>query len=249
MEGSVVSTEYTGCDTIRVFDAEPDLLAGLDERTAEVLRLRVTVPRLWIEPGPWFPPEGDGTRALVGLLVLDGLIIRTLQLRGRTCPELLGPGDLLRPWDEPVTSIEHERSYFAHERTTLAVLDGSFAALGARWPSIYNALLARTSERTRSLAFTLALVHMRRAEERLTTCLWHFADRWGRVTPDGVHLPLRLTHELLAQLTCMRRPTASSALRSLCDRGDLARCRDGTWILRGDPNDGSLETIDIAAAV
>ena len=28
--------------------------------------------------------------------------------------------------------------------------------------------------------------------------LWYLAERWGRVTPDGVIVPLRLTHETLA---------------------------------------------------
>ena len=46
-------------------------------------------------------------RAGLGLLVLDGLLIRRIELAGRFAAELLGPGDLLRPWqeDDEVASV------------------------------------------------------------------------------------------------------------------------------------------------
>jgi CRP-like cAMP-binding protein len=88
---------------------------------------------------------------------------------------------------------------------------------------------------SRTLAFHLAIVHVRHAETRLHLLLWHLADRWGRVTPQGVHLPLALTHERLAHLVCMRRPTASTALQRLSKAGELRRMRDGTWLLTGTP--------------
>jgi CRP/FNR family transcriptional regulator, cyclic AMP receptor protein len=39
---------------------------------------------------------------------------------------------------------------------------------------------------------------------------WHLADRWGRVERDGVHVPMRLTHELLGRLIAVRRATATA---------------------------------------
>jgi CRP-like cAMP-binding protein len=221
-------------DRIRVFDVDPDLLGAVDDRSADFLRHRATARRIWVDAGEWSPPRYDPATT-AGYLVIEGLIVRTVHLAGRPCPELLGPGDLLRPYDTAESSLETETSYVALERTTVAALDESFTALAARWPTILVALLSRSAERSRSLAFTLAIAHMRRAEERLRACLWHLADRFGRVTPDGVHVPLRLTHELLAQLTCMRRPTASSALGRLCDAGHLRRRSDGTWLLLRPP--------------
>ena len=38
-------------------------------------------------------------RKALGLLVLDGLIIRRVGVAGRFGAELLGDGDLLRPWE------------------------------------------------------------------------------------------------------------------------------------------------------
>jgi CRP/FNR family cyclic AMP-dependent transcriptional regulator len=49
-----------------------------------------------------------------------------------------------------------------------------------------------------------------------------------------VHVEAPLTHELLAHLVSARRPSVSSALSRLVERGVLER-RRSTWVLRGDP--------------
>jgi CRP-like cAMP-binding protein len=235
---SGAGTLWPRTDLVRVFDEDPDLLAGLDPQATDLLRRRAVVPKLWIEPGPWEPPgAGDDLCGCFGLLVLEGLMIRSLHLDGRECPELVGAGDLLRPWtgDEVYGSIESHVTWTAIERTTVAVLDDRFAAAVSRWPTIVCELLARAVQRSRTLAFHLAIVHVRHAETRLHMLLWHLADRWGRVTPDGVHVPLALTHERLAHLVCMRRPTASTALQRLVRAGELQRRPDGSWLLTGSP--------------
>lgn len=225
-----------GADVVRVFSAEPDLLAQLDARTADFLRRRVVAPKLWLEPGPWIPPAHDPhLQEPLGLLVIDGLIIRTVELHGRRCPELVGAGDLLRPWDAVEGSLEHVTSWTALDRACMAVLDERFCAMIGRWPSIMRQLLTRSIQRSRALAINLAIVHVRHADLRLHMLLWHLADRWGRVTRDGVHLPVPLTHEMLAELACMRRPTASSALNSLARDREIARRDDGSWLLTGSP--------------
>lgn len=228
-------------DLVRVFDEDPDLLDGLDRRDTDLLRRRVTVPKLWIEAGPWdAPTDRQDLQKTFGLLVLDGLMTRSLHLDGRECPELIGSGDLLRPWvgDEEDSSVAARVTWTALERTTVAVLDDRFSAAVCRYPTIMGQLLARTVQRSRTLAFHLAIVHVRHAETRLHMLLWHLADRWGRVTPDGVHVPLALTHERLAHLVCMRRPTASTALQRLARAGEVQRRRDGTWLLTGSPPSG-----------
>jgi hypothetical protein len=223
-------------DTVRVFDAEPDLLVGVEPGQADLLRRRAIARKVWIEPGRWTTAHAGGTVAgMVGLLVIDGLMIRSVELDGRRCPEMIGAGDLLRPWDEPDGSVAHETSWDALERTSVAILDERFASIACRFPSIMVALMSRSVQRTRALALHLAIASVRHADVRLHMLFWHLADRWGRVTPQGVHLPLRLTHETLAELACMRRPTASTAVTELARAGELARRDDGTWLLTGSP--------------
>ena len=221
-------------DLVRVFDEDPDLLAGLDPSTTDLLRRRALTPKLWVEPGPWMPPDPDPPRTTFGLLVVDGLMIRSIHLNGRNCPELVGAGDLLRPWEDDHGAEALSVTWKALERTTIAILDERFVSAVCRWPTIMSELLSRTVQRSRTLAFHLAIVHVRHAQTRLRMLLWHLGGRWGRVTPAGVHLPLALTHETLADLACMRRPTASTALQQLCRAGELERVPDGTWLLKGD---------------
>jgi hypothetical protein len=59
------------------------------------------------------------------------------------------------------------------------------------------------------------------------------------VTPDGVVLPLLLTHELLGQLAGARRPAVTTALGALQEEGSVARRRDGTWLLTGPAPDAA----------
>ena len=219
---------------VQVLLHDPDLTQDLDERTAAHLRHRVVAPRLELEPGPWSPPctPSDVSPGCLGLLVIDGLMTRCLRNEGRECPELLGAGDLLRPWDglDCTPSTDPPR-WKVLTPVTLAVLDERFAAIAGRWPSVFARLLERPSHRLRGLSFQLALAGMRRAEPRLLLILSHLADRWGRATPDGVVLPLPLTHELLGHLACIRRPTATAALHSLMRAGKLSRRADGFWVL------------------
>jgi hypothetical protein len=115
--------------------------------------------------------------------------------------------------------------------------DRRFAAEAARYPEVTAALFDRLGERSVRLATTQAISQLTRVDRRLKALFWHLAERWGRVTGDGVVVPLALTHRILGQLVGARRPTVSTALSELSDRGELVRRPDGAWLLRGDPPD------------
>ena len=223
---------------MRVFEHEPDLLAGVDAPTAELLRTRGLARAVRVEPGPWSPPTPQRPGHL-GLLVLDGLVMRCTSMDGLECPELLGAGDLLRPWDPPASPIE-KASWSVLAPMTIALLDGRFAQVACAHPPVVATLLGRANARARSLAFQLSLNRVRRADTRLLLALWHLAERWGRMTPEGVSLCLPLTHELLASLTGMRRPTASTALQELIRAGHVEPQGRGRWILHGQAPDAGV---------
>ncbi len=225
-------------DVVRVFDRDPDLLQGIREPAASTLRSQLVAPRLRISPGSWQPPpDGPDLAGHLGLLVVDGLLVRTLQLVGRDCSEIVGPGDLLRPWDgdDPADSVSARCRWRVLAPTTLASLDAEFAARTARWPTIAAALLARSARHCRSLVHQATIAHVRSADARVLLVLWHLADRWGRVTPRGVVVPVPLTHQLLAELTCLQRPTVSSSVGQLARQGQVSRVPGSGWILHGDP--------------
>jgi CRP-like cAMP-binding protein len=132
-------------------------------------------------------------------------------------------------------SIEYGTLWHAVTDVEYAVLDERFAVRMARWPAVATALLGRTMERARSLAFYLAVCHMTGIEQRLLVVLWHLADRWGRTSRDGVVLRLPITHAVLAGLVGARRPTVTTALARLEENGHVTRERGEGWILHGEP--------------
>jgi len=122
------------------------------------------------------------------------------------------------------------------EPARLAVLDARFGAIAGRFPTIPACLLSRTLRRARLLGLLLALSAMPRLDERLLTLMWALADRWGCVGPEGTTVPLPLTHATLARLVGAQRPSVTSALKTLEDRGFVSRPVDGPgWLLAGDP--------------
>lgn len=222
---------------VRVLDQDPDLLGPLGDPLADAARQHLVARTLWHAPGDPLPVHGDVPRTFdgwLGLLVLDGFLVREVDLdHGLSCCELLGPGDVLRPWDEDIAAdvLRAAARWRVLERTRVALLDSGFARRAARWPTISTELMRRTLARGHSLSVLLALTQARRADVRLRTLFTHLADRWGRVTPDGIVLPLPLTHAVIAQLTGLRRPSVSLTLAELERSGEIVRRARDQWLL------------------
>jgi CRP/FNR family transcriptional regulator, cyclic AMP receptor protein len=83
--------------------------------------------------------------------------------------------------------------------------------------------------------FIVAVHCMRQVRHRLVMLFWHYADRFGKVTADGIHVPLALAQADLAELVGAARPSVSVALRELADAGEVWRLRDRTWMLSHHP--------------
>jgi hypothetical protein len=232
-------------EAVHLLEADPDLGAHLSApRRAEAEReLIVRTHRLPV--GPWDVSRLAGAaNDHVGLLILDGVLARELVVADHVSAELLGPGDLVRPWQDSDRSalLPVDAVWSVLSTLTVAVLDRRFAAEAARYPEINSALFERLGERSLRLAITQAISQLTRVDRRLKALFWHLAERWGRVSGDGVVVPLGLTHRILGQLVGARRPTVSTALSELAERGELVRRPDGSWLLRGDPPDATSLT-------
>lgn len=230
----------------RILDELPELSFSISGERAVSARRDLLARVLLLSPGPWLEADWVPTaRGGAGLLVLDGLLIRRVGIDGRYGAELLAVGDVLRPWqrEDSVASVTRESGWRVLRRTRLAVLDLDFLRRAAPYPELVAALIERTLLRSRSLAVNMAIVHQPRVEMRLRMVLWHLADRWGKVGPDGVTVPLALTHALLADLVAAQRPTVSAALGTLQRDGMLTRTPDG-WQLHGSPP-GELAEVDL----
>ena len=134
------------------------------------------------------------------------------------------------------------------EATRIALLDEPFAERAARYPPLIGRFVARALQRSRNLAVNMAIVHQARVDVRLHMLFWHLAGRWGRVRSDCVVLPLRLTHNVLADLTAARRPTVTSALSDLARRDLVKHVHEG-WLLCGNPPGELLELVRVGPAL
>jgi CRP/FNR family transcriptional regulator, cyclic AMP receptor protein len=222
----------------RVLVSDPDLGSGLDERRLRRAEQECLATEVIVEEGVWNPEEAEGeaARGGIGLLILDGLLVRRVGADGRYGAELLGPGDLLRPWehDGEDATLPFETSFRVIHRLQLAVLDVRATARMAPYPEVVGALVGRAMQRTRHLAINMAIAHYPRIDRRLLLLLWHLADRWGHVTPEGIRIPMRLTHTLLADLVASRRPSVTTALAQLEHEGHITR-EDHAIVLHGEP--------------
>lgn len=196
----------------------------------ECLSRSVTLPA-----GRWLLSVREPPCETIGLLVLEGLLIRRVGVDGLFGSELLGAGDLLRPWqdiDSPTLKVVI--GWNVVHPTRLAVLDEDVARHLAHYPEVTSSLIGRALQRSHNLAVIMAIVHQARVDLRLHMLFWHLAARWGKVCSDRVTVPLRLTHGVLADLIAAGRPTVTRALSELA-RKNLVHARNEGWELFGRP--------------
>ena len=204
-----VTTEQEAGVVGLVLDLDPDLGVGIAGDEWELARNACRGRVITVEPGVWDTVSATQRPAdAVGLLIVNGLVAREVTLRDRHMFELLGTGDVIHP--HPVSEWPHlagETSTTAIMETIVVALEAPFVRVAARWPSLLGAVQRRLEAQRERLAVQGLIAHLPRAEHRLLLQLWHLSGRWGRVTPEGIVVPLQLTHDLLGQLIAARRPT------------------------------------------
>lgn len=221
--------------TVSVLDADRDLATGLPAEELEAARRRAVAAVVEVDPPNW-DAEAMALRAQdgwLGLFMIDGLMIRRVTVGKRAACELFGPSDLIRPWDADgeYDPLPISVDWIVLKPSRLAVLDTAFVLRIARWPSINSQIVSRVAQRARYLALTQAVTHLPRAHPRVLILFWLLAERWGKVGPDGVHVSLPLTHEVLGMLIGAQRPTVTIALQRLARAGLLVRERTDRWLL------------------
>lgn len=219
---------------MQLLECDPRLAEGLAAEERAVAAGSLPVQAAMLKKGAWDPPSGPPEPEHLGHLVCGGLLVRRVEI-GRGCSvELLGRGDLLRPWQEDASSF-CRASWEVLEPTALVVLGPPVARGLGRWPAIASNLVGRGVNRSRASAAAAAISSIIGLEERLLILLWHLAERWGEPAKGGVRISIGLPHRLLAELVGARRPSVTTALTKLQEDERLASAANGCWILLGDP--------------
>lgn len=232
------ATEDRRAEHVRVLDVDRGLASALSEEELALARRYAVAEVVELGRGMHDPQQCFDGGGLLGLLVIDGLLIRQVAVADRHCGELVGPGAVLRPWDDfgQAAPLPFDVSWRVIRETQLALLDRRFLATIIHWPPLIEAFTARAAERAHTLAFNVAIHCLRHVHVKLLALFWHLADRFGRVTSEGTHVPLPLSHSDLAELVGAQRPSVSVALKRLDQEGLVTRrTDDNTWLLSHEP--------------
>jgi hypothetical protein len=222
-------------DRVDLLERDMELRRRITRAMLNGLGGELPAPVFRLGRGAWEPDSREPSSRHLGFLVLDGLVGRRVLLpeRGRSL-ELLGQGDIFRPWQENSASFSRV-TWNVIEAASIAVLDESFARRVMQVPEVLETLTERALRRVRRLAESAAISNTVGVEDRLLLLLWQLAENWGRMARGGAIIPFRLSHQTLADLVGARRPTVTLALRNLTRRGLLERGDSGQWTLVGAP--------------
>lgn len=215
---------------VALLKEDPELARGIAEEELEQAERAVIVAGFTVPVGDLELPSEHLDPSL-GLLVLEGLITVNVVLCDRVASQLAGPGDVIDVAASPDPLLPAAMSFVVSDTTRVAVLDRRFIAAVRRWPALLLALHERLREQERRLAVHAAIGKLRRIEDRVLALLWHLGERWGKMAPEGVVVPLSLTHETIGRLAGAERPTVSLALTELSRTGLIARRDDGAFVL------------------
>lgn len=218
--------------TVRLLDAEPSLARGIERRFLDEARETLIAEVRRVDAGVWEEAHTTPSSPLfLGYLILEGGFTREVMLSGRPSLELLGPGDLIRPWVTPrALQVMHVTDEWSSISTGhIAIINEDFHQQAQAYPSILTVLMDRVVGRERWLGFHVALCQLPRIDHRLLLTFRYISERWGVESPRGTRIPIRLSHRTLAALIGARRPKVSSALTTLSEKGLIEQDKDGTW--------------------
>ncbi|HWI73792.1 MAG TPA: helix-turn-helix domain-containing protein [Baekduia sp.] len=228
---------------VRVLEVDPDLGNGLEPGAFADARRELLAPAVAADRGAWdLTRTWTGTGAQLGLLMTAGVLARDVGVGRRVSLEILGAGDLIRPWpqDRHAQALDVTLRFNVLEPVRFAALDDAFVVAAARWPSVLGQVAGRVMGRATSATLRLLIHQVVRIDDRVLLSLWGLAERFGRVTPDGVLVPLPINHTMMARFVGAQRPTVSQAVGELTRRGEVQRLEDGGWLLKGTFPDHAL---------
>lgn len=205
-----------------------DLFAGMDERAvAAAVDGLETV--LVAAGGEFAMPASDVVCCVVGGGRL-ALAVIVPEERERTIG-MLEQGDVLvRPLDDWSQAGPPVRC-FAIEGSLLHLVRRERMEAWMRDPLLASNMVRVLSAQIADRELAVAIALEPRVERRLLLKLRQLAERWGRVTPDGIRLDLRLTHQELANMVGAVRESVTIALRRLSEAGEI-EVRNRTLIIR-----------------
>ena len=205
-----------------------DLLNGLDPAAVKRMLRGVTAVRL--AQGELLDVTESGAACCVvrsGRLALD--LDEEDAERHRTVT-LLEEGDVLLPASQSWTSVGPRVRGRALEPSVVLVIDHARFEGWLTEPRIAANLVRVLAAQIADRELAVAIALEPRVERRLLFKLRQLAERFGRVTPQGIRLDLRLTHQQLAEMVGAVRESVTIALGKLVQNDEITIENRTIWI-------------------
>lgn len=186
-----------------------------------------------VDAGQTLEVDGLAVAAPLGMLVLDGFLVREMTTSYGVSADLLGPEDLVRAaeLERPAAPLRFSVSWTAVTPLRLALLDHDFMRRGTRWPEIAGTLTERAARPGNRLVYGRAIATLPSVEMRLLASMWDWASHWGFVASSGMRLSLPLSQARIGRLIGARRPTVTAALGRLREQRLVEQLGAGEWLL------------------
>jgi CRP-like cAMP-binding protein len=120
---------------------------------------------------------------------------------------------------------------YAIQASRVLLVDGPRLDAWMDVPALASGLVRVLSDAVADRELALAIALEPTVERRLLLKLRQLAERWGSVTPDGIRLDLRLTHQELANMVGAVRETVTISLGRLAESGEI-EVRNRTLLIR-----------------
>src|SRR3954447_8595273 len=122
---------------VALLQVDAGLRAAIPEPERPLAERAVLVPCHELGPGQWRTGDlGEDGDALAALVV-RGLGTRQITIAGRRSAELLGPGDVFRPWAGSDPVIPTASRWASGSKAVIALLDERFLGAARRWPQLF----------------------------------------------------------------------------------------------------------------
>ncbi len=144
---------------------------------------------------------------------------------------ILEEGDLLVRPTEAWASVGPQVRCFAIDDSRVHLVDRSHMDAWMCEPVLASNLVRLLAAQVADRELAVAIALEPRVERRLLLKLRQLAERWGRVTPDGIRLDLHLTHQELANMIGAVRESVTIALGRLASSGEI-EVRNRTLLIR-----------------
>lgn len=149
---------------------------------------------------------------------------------------LVEEGDVLVPPTDTWAAAGPRPRPVAIEDSALVLVSADRLADWLREPALARNVVRILSRQVADRELAVAIALEPRVERRLLLKVGQLAERFGRVTPDGIRLDLRLMHCGLAQMVGTARESVTLALGRLADAGEI-EVRNRSLLVRLRPPD------------